>query len=187
MQLGIEQGPWVPAPEAVNQTHGEGRPVPQQPLRGSFPSPSIIYSLLCKTNPLAGTDCSVTTRCWVRARPEILKQTGALPPPGKGCVRFAEPPGSGSTLPFWGHPEGHREQHTEEVLGEAGAGAGPRVLGRGWERAAGPGSSRGGGRGRRRRVGAVFVRMEITVSPIQSVASFPGDNCKTGLLVLKNS
>lgn len=41
--------------------------------------------------------------------------------------------------------------------------------------------------GRRRRVGAAFVRMEITVSPIQSVALFPGDNCKTGLLVLKNS
>lgn len=41
--------------------------------------------------------------------------------------------------------------------------------------------------GRRRRVGAAFVRMEITVSPIQSVAFFPGDNCKTGLLVLKNS
>lgn len=41
--------------------------------------------------------------------------------------------------------------------------------------------------GRRRRVGAAFVRMEITVSPIQSVALFPGDNCKTGLLILKNS
>lgn len=41
--------------------------------------------------------------------------------------------------------------------------------------------------GRRRRLGATFVRMEMTVSPIQSVASFPGDNCKTGLLVLKNS
>lgn len=34
---------------------------------------------------------------------------------------------------------------------------------------------------------SAFVRMEITVSPIQSVALFPGDNCKTGLLVLKNS
>lgn len=41
--------------------------------------------------------------------------------------------------------------------------------------------------GRRRRVGAAFVRMEITVSPVQSVALFPGDNCKTGLRVLKNS
>lgn len=30
----------------------EGRPVPWQPHRGSFPSPSIIYSLLCKTNSL---------------------------------------------------------------------------------------------------------------------------------------